>query len=203
MKNLKSRREFLQKLALGSVSAATLAASPSLAMAAQTKMDAIEAMMTRRTIRKFAKQTVSDADIDTMLRCAMAAPSARGKRPWEFIVTKDMAKIKNFGFTAPLAILCCLNSELDYSPAPGLSFGALDLSCSVENILIAANALGLGACWKSAYPVPKRMESYRKGFNLPESLLPISFVIIGYPDEKGKIVDRYNAQRIHYENYKA
>ncbi len=195
MSKIESRREFLQKVAFAGIATAAVAASPRAALA-QDKNEAIEAILTRRSIRKFKDQAVSEADIDTLVRCAMAAPSANTTRSRDFVVVTDKAQIEKFGYSAPLAILCCANNEKEFMP--GNNFGVIDTTCSIENILVAANALGLGACWKAAYPFGKLMDKFKAEFGLPENVVPVSFVIVGHPaEEAADQSDRYVASAVH------
>jgi len=122
------------------------------------KKAAIENIMTRTSIRKYQNKPVEAAKIDTLIRAAMAAPTAVNKQPWHFVVVTDSELLQKLGGErfgkAPLAIVICGDMEKALQ-GPGRDFWIQDVSAATENLLLAANALGLGAVWTGGYP---RME---------------------------------------------
>ncbi len=201
-----SRRNFL----CGSAVMASLAAlsAPSVALATeQEKMDAITAIMTRRSIRSFTEQPVSDEQVEIILRAAMAAPSAYNEQPWEFIVVNDKEKIINlskinkygsFMKNAPMGILTCVDNE---KVKHQKGYGIIDVSIATQNILLAAHALGLGAIWTGVYPNERIQPLVAKEFALPENIIPLAFVPIGYPKVIPKQKNHYKAERIRYNTW--
>ena len=126
-------------------------------------MDVLEAIHTRRSIRKYVDQPVPEELIQKLLAAAMQAPSARNQQPWEFVVIDDRAmlsKIPEFmpnaamAAGAPLAILVCADLDLETSPG----YWMVDCAAAVEKMLLAAHGLGLGAVWCGVYPRDKRMD---------------------------------------------
>ncbi len=201
-----SRRNFLRGASIAAGIAAV--SSPSLLLAnEQKKLEAIEAIMTRRSIRSFTDQPVSDEQIDTILRAAMAAPSAYNEQPWEFIVVNDKAKIEavskinrygSFMKNAPVAILTCVDNE---KVKHQKGYGIIDVSIATQNILLAVHALGLGATWTGVYPNERLVPMFKKEFNLPENIIPLAFVPIGYPKSTPKQKNHYKAERIRYNSW--
>lgn len=169
-------------------------------------MEVIEAIMTRRSIRKYSKQMVSDEQAETLLKAAMYAPSAVNKQPWHFIVFRNKLiaeKIIEFHPNsymlkeASLGILVCFDEKLQHDTG----YGELDCSAATQNILLAAHGTGLGAVWIGIVPRKNRITSVKRLFNLPENITPFALVAVGYPNEKKVFSDRYKKDRIHFENW--
>lgn len=164
-------------------------------------MDAIETILSRRSIRRYRSQKVSDQVIEELLQAAMNAPSASNEQPWHFIVIHDpkiLGDIPKFhpysGMlkAAPAAILVCVDLDVGKE-----GFLIQDGSAATENILIAAHAKGLGAVWLGIYPLKERITGMRKLLNIPERILPLSLISIGYPAERIGKENRYQPSRVH------
>ena len=164
-------------------------------------MEAYEALVTRRSIRAYTTRAVSDDLIKQLLEAAMSAPSASNRQPWHFVVIVErqtldaLADRLPFGKMlqqAPLAIIVC--GDLQIQPD---SFWVQDCSAATQNILLAAHAKGLGAVWLGVYPKEERVAEIRKQFKLPEHVVPLCVLSIGYPAEPSGRVDRYQAARVH------
>jgi nitroreductase len=164
-------------------------------------MDAIEAIFTRRSIRKYLDKPVPVELVEKLLAAAMQAPSARNQQPWRFVVIDDRAILDEIpGFMpnaamiagAPLGILVCGDLALEKSSG----YWVVDCSAAAQNILLAAHALGLGAVWTGVYPREKRMEGLRQLIGLPENVMAHSLVVIGYPAEQVQPADRFLPDRI-------
>ena len=165
-------------------------------------MDAIDCIFTRRSIRKFEKKPVPKELVTQILQAAMAAPSAGNQQPWQFVVIDDRALLDVIpsvhpyaAMTAesPVAILVC--GDLSIESHKG--YWVQDCSAAVQNLLLTAHALGLGAVWTGIYPRPARVEGIRKLIHLPDSIVPLALVPIGYPAEKKGRVDRFDPARVH------
>jgi nitroreductase len=169
-------------------------------------MDAIEAIKTRRSIRRFKDKEVSEAELKELLAAAMQAPSAVNEQPWQFVVIRDRAileKIPSIHIYASMAkeasaaILVCADMNLEKSKG----FWVLDCSAAVENLLLAAHAKGLGAVWCGIYPNEERMVPFSEMFSLPTNVIPFALVPIGYPDEKKAPEDRFRPDRVHKDKW--
>ncbi|MEW6141597.1 MAG: nitroreductase family protein [Chloroflexota bacterium] len=165
-------------------------------------MDAMEAILSRRSIRKYAKQPVAQQDIDDLLKAAMAAPSANNQQPWHFVVIDDhriLDEIPKFHpysqmlKDAAVAILVCGDVNLDR----GGGMWVQDCAAATENILIAARALGLGAVWLGIFPREERYITIREMLGMPDHVVPFSLVSLGYPAEQKAPSARFNQARIH------
>jgi len=167
-------------------------------------MDLFEALYTRRSIRAFTSDPVSEADITEVLRAAMAAPSAGNAQPWHFVVIEDRAVLEAIPDIHPHAAMCktapvsiAVVAELALEKYPGFGYWTLDCSAAVENLLLAARGLGLGTVWCGIYPRPERMEGLAKLLHLPEGVTAHALVVMGHPAQEFKRIDRFKPERIH------
>lgn len=165
-------------------------------------MDVMEAIRTRRSIRTFTKQPVPDRVVQELLAAAMSAPSAGNQQPWHFILITDrqildqVAAVNPYAAMAakaPLGILVC--GDLSLEKYPG--YWVQDCSAATQNLLLAAHAKGLGAVWTGIYPTESRVAGFKRLCNLPESVLPLALIVIGYPAQKLRPEDRYRQDRVH------
>ena len=164
----------------------------------------MNAIFHRVSIRKYKEQEVEQEKVEKMLRAAMAAPSACNQQPWEYYVVTNKNKIEALSKTspytgcakhAPLVFVACYRKE-EGIIAP--SYQEIDLSASVENLLLEADELGLGAVWMGIAPGIERMEAVRKVLDLPERLNAFALIPCGYPAESRPQQDRYEEKRVHY-----
>jgi len=169
-------------------------------------MDALEAIMSRRSIRKYTGEAVEPADIETILRAAMAAPSAGNQEPWRFVVLTERERL-NAAATAtpygamlreaPLALVVCADTRsLKHD-----TMWQQDCSAAVQNALIAINALGLGAVWLGFWPKMERVTPLKDVLDLPEGIEPLAVLAIGHPAETKPAADRYDADKVRFERW--
>jgi nitroreductase len=165
-------------------------------------MDAMNALLARRSIRKYTDNPVSDGDIQEVIKAAMEAPSAGNEQPWHFVIMDDrkiLDQIPSFHphsqmvKSAPVAILVC--GDLDKEKHKG--YWTQDCSAATQNLLLAVHAKGLGAVWVGVYPRDERVEGFRNLLNIPENVVPFSLVPIGHPAEEKPPGDRHDPSRIH------
>lgn len=177
---------------------------------ADNKNAAIETIMTRTSIRSFTDQTVADETVETMLRAGMAAPTAVNAQPWHFVVVNERAKLDELAGTnrhgdmlrqAPLAIVVCGNLEKAMQ-GPGQAFWIQDCSAATENILLAAHALGLGAVWTGCYPMEERVAAVSEVLGLPETIVPLCVIVMGYPNENPQPKDKWKPENVSYNMFK-
>ena len=168
-------------------------------------MDAIENILTRRSVRHFRPNPVPDEELQLLLRAAMHAPSAGNSQPWHFVVVTDRAVLNEvpkfhtsaeFIVEVPVAILICADENV---ARPGRWL--LDCSAAAENMLLAAHARGLGACWIGIQPDPLRIEGITNLLGLPAKVHPLCLIAVGYPTEQPPNVDRYLPERIHTNHW--
>jgi len=189
-----------------------LAATLFAACSNQTKVmenEAIQNIMTRVSVRAFTGEKISEAQLDTLLRAAMAAPSAINKQPWAFIVVTDEAKIAALGEALPysrcsnkpaVAIIPCGDISKAIEGEMG-AFWINDVSAATENILLAAHAMGLGAVWTGLHPDMSRAKMVQEMLGLPEHIIPLCVVPVGVPAEQPEIKDKFKPENIHYNGW--
>jgi len=169
-------------------------------------MDALEAIHTRRSIRRYEDRAVPEELVEEVLHAAMMAPSAVNKQPWHFVVIDDRELLTEIpkinpnaamAAGAPLAILVCGDLKLEHPSG----YWVVDCAAAVENLLLAAHAVGLGAVWTGVYPRQQRIEGLKKLFGLPENVMPHTLVVLGYPAEQPPSQDRYRPERVHRNGF--
>lgn len=167
----------------------------------------MEAIFTRRSIRRYTDKPVAAETVTKLLEAAMAAPSAGNEQPWEFIVVTDRAALEQVTQVhaysqmlkqAPVAIVVCADLARNKYP---VDFWIQDCAAATENILLAAADLGLGTCWLGVHPNTERVAGVRRIFAIPETIVPFAIVAVGHPaDQPGK-ANRYDENRIYHESY--
>lgn len=169
-------------------------------------MDIFEAIFTRRSIRKYTTEAVSDEDVEIILKAAMLAPSACNEQPWQFVVARDpeqrqklseVSPYTHMAAKAPVVIVVC--GDLSEEKAPGM--WVQDCAAATQNILLAARGRNLGAVWCGIHPESDREDKARKIIGLPEQVIPMSLICIGHPEQKFYEENRYRADRVHHEKW--
>jgi nitroreductase len=168
---------------------------------------AINNIMTRTSIRQYTDEPVSKADVETMLRAGMAAPTAVNRQPWHFVAVTDKAKLAELAGRrggmikqAGVAIVVCGNLDKAMQ-GPAQAFWIQDCSAATENILLAANALGLGAVWTGCYPMDDRIAEVSKALKLPETIVPLCVIAIGHPAEQPTPKDKWKPENVSYNEF--
>jgi len=162
-------------------------------------------MMTRTSVRKFKQQSVEEAKIEALLRAGMASPTSGDMQPWHFVILNDKKDIEQYAASnkyhaedikkTPLFIFVCADTTR-MAEGQGKELWVQDLSAVSENILLAAHAMGLGACWTTIYPIQKKVMGISRALHLPANLIPLNGIIIGYPDEPLQPKDKWDEKKI-------
>ena len=167
-------------------------------------MEVMSAIMERRSVRSFTEQAVTDEQVEQILRAAMNAPSAGNAQPWEFVVIRDkdtLTKVTTineyaaFAPSAPVAILACGNLGLEKFKG----YWVQDVSAAIENMLLAVQGMGLGAVWTGIYPMQNRVLAFQTLLNMPDEVIPLGLIVVGYAEKMPQPVDRFKPERIHHE----
>ncbi len=168
-------------------------------------MKTSEAIRSRRSVRKYEERPVEREKIEQLLRAAMQAPSAGNQQPWEFLVVENKEMLQKLAKAHPYALpmakaalgILVLSKEAALKhPA----YWQQDLAAATQNLLLEAVELGLGAVWMGVAPEEDRMQFIKDLFQLPQGVTPFAMLAVGYsPDNQ--FVDRFDATRIHYEQY--
>lgn len=164
----------------------------------------------RKSVRSYTDQPVSREQLDTLVRAAMAAPTGKDMRPWKFVVIDDAEAMAKLSEQLPYAkmlkeaqaaiVVCGDMSVVDDNGKPSTNW-VMDCSAATENLLLAAEAMGLGAVWTGVYPYDERLEAVEKALSLPENIIPLNVIPIGYPKGDQHPKDKYNAENIHYNGW--
>lgn len=162
-------------------------------------MDALEAIFTRRSIRRYTHEAVAAEDVKTILEAGMNAPSANNRQPWHFIIVDEREKLNaimevhpysRMLAEAPLAIIVCGD------PAAS-KFWQQDCAAATQNILLAARALELGTVWMGVYPDERRAASVASLFGVPDAIEAMCIIAVGHPAEHKGRVERYDTGKVH------
>jgi nitroreductase len=161
----------------------------------------MEELFSRRSVRSFLSDPIEDAEVDTILRAAFHAPSAMNQRPLHFIVIRGAAldailrASQNTPKGAPVAIVVCVDEALERAPR----LGDPDAAAATENMLLAAEGLGLGSVWSAV--LASSADRFRELLGLPDGVRPYSIVPIGKPAARPEPVDRWDESRVHRDRW--
>lgn len=164
----------------------------------------LETIFNRKSVRTYTARPVEKEKLETLVRAGMAAPSSRDRRPWKFVIVTDRKLLDTLGDGLPLARMLKETRQAIIVCGDTIKSGNawfLDCSAAAQNVLLAAESLGLGAVWTAAFPYPDRMKIVRETLNLPEHIIPLTVIPIGYPQGKEKPKDKFNAKQIHYNGW--
>ncbi len=169
--------------------------------------ETLKFILGRRSIRAYAPGAVSEEAVQKLLEAAMAAPSAAACDPWRFIVVRNrekrlqIAEALPFGKmigSAAVGIVVC--GDLQATHDKQLSYLLQDCSAAIENLLLCAHALGLGACWLGVHPREQRVAALQRIFALPPNIIPVACVSIGRPAELKEPRTRFHSDYVRFEN---
>lgn len=168
-------------------------------------------LMTRTSIRAYQQdKPVEEDKIEQLLKAGMAAPSAANLQPWSFIVVKDKKLLGRLAEAlpyakmtaqAPLAIVVCGDLR-DLLEGEGEAFWIQDVSAASENILLAAHGIGLGAVWTGVYPISECVRSVSDILRLPDYILPLNVIPVGYPAETPAPKDKWQPECVRYDGWR-
>ena len=166
-------------------------------------MEFKDVLFSRRSIRKYSVGEISRDQIEEIIKAGMYAPSARNYQSWHFLVTeeskglKELAEIHPYGKMlkhASAAILVCGDMQIE----PEAGYNAINCSAAIQNMLLTIHNMELGAVWLGVFPRKERIDALKKYYNLPEHVLPVGLISIGYPAESPAFPDRFKPDRIKY-----
>jgi nitroreductase len=169
-------------------------------------METFDAIITRRSIRKFKPTQISRDSINTILKAGMYAPTAYNQQPWQFIVIDERKLLETISEkhphasmckTAPVAILVCADLSFEQSK----DLWVFDCAAATQNILLASHDLGIGSVWVGVYFRKEYEEIFTKLFKLPKNIIPISLIPLGYPAEEKPKIERFKKERVHFNSW--
>jgi len=157
----------------------------------------------RQSIRKYLNKPVEKEKIIEMLKAGMQGPTARNSQDWTFYVIENkdtLMKIGNFlphykmFLEAGAGIIAC--GDINKSVHNRQEFLYVDVGASIENILLEGVNQGLGTCWCAISPAPERVEFFKKELNLPDNIIPVAAIAVGYSNEEKPFDDRFDENKI-------
>ena len=168
--------------------------------------DALTVIHNRKSVRKYLNKPVNKEQLEILLRAGMAAPTAGDKRPWVFIVITDKAMLDSLSLasrgtsmisSAAAAIAVCGDTRIGFKSEVWVQ----DCSAASENILLAAEAIGLGAVWTGIYLNEEPTKYVKKMLGLPLEVYPLNIISIGYPTGEEKPKNKWDTTKIHWEKW--
>ncbi|MBP3785627.1 MAG: nitroreductase family protein [Bacteroidaceae bacterium] len=170
----------------------------------------VQNILSRKSVRSYTDRPVPRTMLDSLVRLGMAAPTGIDARPWQFIIFDDTASIRSLHTALPraqqlseatAAILVCGDTTVITKRGMPSATWMLDTSAATQNILLGAEAMGLGACWIGIYPYDDRMGPTSELLQLPEGIIPMSLISIGYPKGENAPKDKYDIEKIHFNGW--
>lgn len=164
------------------------------------------AIRTRRSARRFPKEPVSLTDLEQVFRAAMAAANSGGQQPWRFVVLDDPALRDELAsltvergpyYRSPQLIVVCG----DIGSMKWKMRWLADCAAAIQNMLLAAHALGLGAVWQELYPYHERVAKVRGLLGIPATVYPMAVVSIGHPADRPAPADRYDPAKVRWNRW--
>ncbi|MFI3320284.1 MAG: nitroreductase family protein [Rikenellaceae bacterium] len=154
----------------------------------------------RTSVRAYTSKPVSKESLVELVKAGMAAPSAMNRQPWEFVVVTDRAILNKLGTIkppvakAPAAIVVLGNTKASGS-------WMLDCSAATQNILLAATSMNIGTVWTGAYGNAKFEALIQETLALPDGIMPLSVIAVGYADGTPTPKNKYVESKVHFDKY--
>lgn len=191
----------------------TVSVSPVLPTASQAVSVAtnptLATIYERKSVRSFTGEPVSREMLTELVKAGMAAPTARNRQPWQFVVISEKPAMLSLAEKLPYAkmlasagaaIIVC--GDLEIARAGDTeSMWMLDCSAATQNILLAAESMGLGAVWTAAFPYADRIAAVNEVVKLPEYVVPLCVIPVGRPTGIDRPKDKWKPERLHWEHF--
>ena len=171
--------------------------------------DTLKTIFSRKSVRSYKEEAVSRDRLEMLVKAAMAAPTAVDKRPWEFMIITDKKVLQKLAEILPYAKMASkagaaiiVLGDLDKQfGGTGADFWIMDCSAASENLLLAAESMGLGAVWTAIYPDIDRINVLRNLLKIPSRYMPLNLIPVGIPTGEDKPKNKYNPEQIHWEKW--
>jgi len=169
-------------------------------------MEKLDYILDRRSIRRFTDQKLDNKQIKDLLTAAMYAPSAVNMQPWHFVVIDNPSMIEKIMEIHPHArmlqsashaVVVCGDENLQHDDG----YWMVDCGAATQNLLLAAQTMGLGACWVGLHPREERKTAFSRLLKLPSHVKPFALVALGYPEEQKTRPDRFHAEKVRYNGW--
>ncbi len=189
----------------------TLLGTASIASSAASQIpakipDALTVIHSRKSVRTYLDKPVTKEQLETLLRAGMAAPTAADKRPWAFVAVTERAVLDTLQHSSPYtkmlpkaaaAIVVCGDTRKGLKSDVWVQ----DCSAASENILLAAEAIGLGAVWCGIYLNPEPTAYVKRVLGLPPEVIPLNIISIGWPTGAEKPKNKWDPSNIHWNRW--
>ena len=162
----------------------------------------------RKSVRNYIEKEVTKEQLETIIKAAMAAPTAINAQPWQFLVVPDKALKATYAEgnrqadminkCSALVVVC---GDKTIGNERSWAYWDQDCSAATENLLLAVESLGLGAVWTGIYPGEDRIKTVKEKFALPDNVVPLCVILVGYPDGTDQPKDKWKPERIHWNKY--
>jgi len=181
----------------------TLAIITSSIFIASAQNPTLETIFSRKSVRTYTDQPVSVDDLMLLVKAGMAAPTGMNRQPWEFFIIQDKALMASLADKIPYArMLKEAQAAIVVIGNPEKSiYWYLDCSAAAQNILLAAESIGLGAVWTAGYPFEDRMEIISKAVGIPKPFLPLCLIPIGYPKGEQMPKNKWDESKVHMNKW--
>ncbi len=169
----------------------------------------MDVIFQRRSVREYTDKPVSDDMLYDLLYAGMSAPSAMDRRQWEFIIINDRDVLDYLAGKLPYAkmlkqakaAICVCGDKSKMPEKRGEDYWVQDCSAATQNILLAAHSLGIGAVWTAVYPSAERVEIVRDKLKIPENVIPLNIIPLGYPADNKEPKDKRDKSKVHYNTW--
>ena len=170
--------------------------------------DTFAVIHSRKSVRNFTGENVTKEQIETILKAGMAAPSAVNMQPWAFIavteretldILADYLPFAKMLYKAGAAIIVCAIPEKAHEKLT--EYSILDTAAATQNILLAVEALGLGAVWTAVYPKPDLVKFVRETLGIPHNVIPLNVIPIGHPTGEDLPKNKFKKENIKWEKW--
>jgi nitroreductase len=172
-------------------------------------METLEAIFRRKSVREFSPQEIGSKQLEALVKAGMAAPTAINAQPWKFGIVTERKKLDALAeglpyarmlFEAPAAIVVCGDLQKALT-GTDQNYWVQDCAAATENILLAAEAMGLGAVWTAAFPYKDRIKPVRESLKLPEHIVPLNVIPLGYPKGNPQPKDKWKPENVFRNSY--
>jgi nitroreductase len=169
----------------------------------------LDVIFSRKSVRSYTGAIISKNDMEILLKAGMAAPSGRNEQPWSFIAVTVPVILEKLTEGLPYAkmlkkagagIIVCGQSVIHSRPG-SKDLWDQDCAAATENILLAAEAMGLGAVWTALHPYHDRQETVRRILNVPQEIFPFCLIPIGYSTGEEQPKDKFDPAKVHWEGW--
>lgn len=166
--------------------------------------ETLKTIFARTSVRSYTSTPISKDTLELLVKAGMASPTAMNRQPWQFVIVTDKDSMASLSEKLPYAkMLKSATAAIVVAGNPEVSENNWMIDCSAvtENILLAAQSVGIGAVWTAVYPYPERIDAVREAFGIPHPWIPLSLVPMGYPDKENMPKDKWKPENIHYNRW--